>query len=50
MRREDMNDEDNMDDCMLGDYRMCDGRDDGAATPAPATDQHSATGQHGERC
>jgi hypothetical protein len=42
MRREDMNDEDNMDDCMLGDYRMCDGGNDGAgpasanATPGPA--------------
>lgn len=45
MLREDMNDENNMDDCMLGDYRMCDGGDDGAG-PASAT---AATGSGGTK-
>jgi hypothetical protein len=43
MLREDMNDENNMDDCMLCDYRMCDGGNDGAG-PASA---NTATGSGG---
>ena len=49
MRREDMNDEDNMDDCVLGDYRMCDGGNDGAGPASTNTAADSAGSKRGER-
>jgi hypothetical protein len=49
MLREDMNDENNMDDCVLGDYRMRDSSDDGAdadTTADSAPDSTANTDRH----
>ncbi len=51
MRREDMNDENNMDDCVLSVYRMCGGRNTlGAATAADANTTADATGCELDEC
>jgi hypothetical protein len=51
MRREDMNDENNMDDCVLSVYRMCGRRNTlGAAAAAAANTTPDATGSEPGEC